>query len=225
VIFLYHIIRNYEIIALNRIGTHPVENLFALVRVTAHHNDSWDNFLGSISRAMVMDEVIAAHGLKSPVRRDLSIAGVRVGTPNEGENRLRVADLGHHGVAYARQLATTWNTPPEDVDLQTVAVATTFITDLQLLANWKVRGRSPRIYDPGAVASQTALSRIIGFAGDREEFVWTKRRRMLAIQLHDQPDNNDDYIASQLGCTIEQVIEFFRDETVSRNVGIAEVLT
>jgi hypothetical protein len=170
---------------------------------------------------MIMEEILAAQGLKSPARRDPSIAGVKVLALGEGENRLHLDGLRDHGVVYARQLARTWHLAFGDVDPGMMAVTAPFLEDLQRLLDWKKQGPSVPIYEPGPIASQTALSQITGFADNRDEFVWTKRRRRHAIQLHDNHRTSDDYIASQLGCTIDDVVEFFRGRKPGMDVAMA----
>jgi hypothetical protein len=68
IIFSHHVIRIDEAVALNRMGIHPIENLSGVVRLVSHHDHSWDNFIGSIRKAMMMDEIVAAQGLKSSVQ-------------------------------------------------------------------------------------------------------------------------------------------------------------
>jgi hypothetical protein len=49
-LFLYFITSKRKPIAYNRIGTHPVENLFGLVRVSSHFDHTWPKFLMAIAR-------------------------------------------------------------------------------------------------------------------------------------------------------------------------------
>jgi hypothetical protein len=76
VIFLYHVIRDYDNVELNRIGTHPVENFFGLIRVSCHENHSWDRFLSAAAKGVLSGEILVAQGLKAHIRRDYSIAGM-----------------------------------------------------------------------------------------------------------------------------------------------------
>jgi hypothetical protein len=49
-IFLHQVVSTFSEIALNRIGTHLVENIFGLMRVAVNRNHSWDLCKGAITK-------------------------------------------------------------------------------------------------------------------------------------------------------------------------------
>jgi hypothetical protein len=64
-----------EPLALNCIGTHPVENMFGLVRIRCKSKHGYTAFLRAFSKNMMMVTILKATVLSSSVRRDYSITG------------------------------------------------------------------------------------------------------------------------------------------------------
>jgi hypothetical protein len=77
-IFLHQVVSTLSEIALNRFRSHPVENIFSLMGVAANGNHSWDRCKGAVTKASLMNKIMFVHQIKSCVRRDFSIAGVKV---------------------------------------------------------------------------------------------------------------------------------------------------
>jgi hypothetical protein len=78
-LFLYNILRNTTgSIAFNRLRTHPVENMFGLVRMKCKSKHKYTSFLRAFSQSMLMTTILQATRLSSPVRRDYTIAGCRI---------------------------------------------------------------------------------------------------------------------------------------------------
>jgi hypothetical protein len=75
---MHQVIPSFPEIAFNQIGTHPVENIFGLLRVAANENHNWERCKRATTKASLMDEILFAHKLKSHVRRDFTIAGIKV---------------------------------------------------------------------------------------------------------------------------------------------------
>jgi hypothetical protein len=78
-LFLYKLLTTLEgSLALNRMGTHLVENMFGLVRIKCKSRHSYTAFLRAFSNGMMMATILKATGLSSPVRRDYSIVGSKI---------------------------------------------------------------------------------------------------------------------------------------------------
>jgi hypothetical protein len=105
IIFLSHTVRDYSELSLNRIGTHPVENLFGLVLVAYHIDHSWDRFLAAVAKGRLMDEIPSLNDIKPPHCRDFSVAGVKTSDPNDQIEHLVIPELRDRGVSYADYLA------------------------------------------------------------------------------------------------------------------------
>jgi hypothetical protein len=62
--FLLHLTAETKPTAYNRTRTHPIENLFGLVRVNSHFNHTRPMILTSIARAIIMDIILIANNIK-----------------------------------------------------------------------------------------------------------------------------------------------------------------
>lgn len=65
-------------IALDRLGTYPVENLFGYVRVATRADFRYTMFISAISRGMMLRMLIRKYGFKSPIKRFQNSAGVKL---------------------------------------------------------------------------------------------------------------------------------------------------
>jgi hypothetical protein len=212
--FLYWIIRDYEDAALNRIGTHSVEHFFALIRLAAHSDHSWERFLSAAAKGILVGEILAVHNLKDHMRRDFSVGGVKVFNQGENDDKLELEHLLQNGLNI---FAPTRPVSKVQGDLE----MKNWIHDLALLRDWKNDKHSAPLYEPGCVASQSALSRIIGFQSDSEKrvFRWTEPRRALALMWHNNSSKNLEEIARDIGhnCTasdVERLIQGMESRTV-----------
>jgi hypothetical protein len=78
-LFLYKLLTTREgPLVLNRIGTHPVENMFGLAKIKCKSKHSFTAFLRVFSNNMMTATILKAAGLSSPVRRDYSIVGSKL---------------------------------------------------------------------------------------------------------------------------------------------------
>jgi hypothetical protein len=177
IIFLSHTVRDYSELNLNRIETHPVENLFGLVRVACHSDHSWDRFLAAIDQGRLMDEIPSLNDIKPPHCRDFSVAGVKTSDPNDQIEHLVIPELRDRGVSYADYLARAM-TQSATRKAETVEsnVFDHWAEILHILIHWKNGRPWATLYSPAPIASDTALSRIINFTTVTPVFRWTKRR-------------------------------------------------
>jgi hypothetical protein len=97
---VHQVTPSFPEIAVNRIGTHPVENIFGPMRVAANGNHSWDRCKKAITKASLMDEILFAHKLKSHVRRDFTIAGIKL-WQDGGREILQMSGFEDRGMTYA----------------------------------------------------------------------------------------------------------------------------
>jgi hypothetical protein len=93
IIFLHQVVSTFSKIALNRIGIYLVENIFGFMRVTANGNHSWDRCKGAVTKASLMNEIMFVHQLKFDVRRDFSLAVVKV-FQNDDRANLQIPGFG-----------------------------------------------------------------------------------------------------------------------------------
>jgi regulator of replication initiation timing len=202
VILLYFLIKNCENIALNRIGTHPVENYFGLIRVESHFDHTWDRFMSVAAKASLTNDLLKANGIKGPVRRDFSVAGVKAFCQSVDDQKLQIDKLLEHGMNFVDEF--------DGVEHEETA-KNLWLHDLKVLHHWHEDGHSMQLYYPGPSANSAILSRIIPFhlEAEKPEFRWTSKRRQTAIRLHDSPFMTDEQIANKLGCTPDVLREFF----------------
>jgi hypothetical protein len=203
ILFLHEALSSFPDIALNRIGTHPVENLFGLMQVASNANHNWDRCRGAIVKAALIKAILFAHDIKSPVRRNFSLAGVQCGSRSD-EDLLHIHGFGDRGIACAGRMHTfvlhpeSTTQPPELLQ---------WLDDLRLLGEWKNAGHGVQLCTPGRIANETEVSRIIGYScvESQGEFKGTKRRIRKAMELHDNPSCSFESIAWRLGCDPDEV--------------------
>jgi hypothetical protein len=207
ILFLYHVTAKRNPIAYNRIGTHPVENIFGLVRVRSHFDHTWPKFLMSIARAIIMDYILTKNNMKSHVRREFGIAGVKV--LHAGEP-MRFISFAHGTPQYFIEclMKLICHGSAEKKVLQFM---TDWMEGAQRLANWKNDGHGMKLYHSGSVASQSIISRHIAFGKKKKKFVWTPQRMKLARRLHIR--NSDRAIARRLGCPEEDLPRLWLQST------------
>jgi hypothetical protein len=63
IVFVSRVIREYDDVTLNRLGTHPVENLFGMIRLACHENHPWDRFRSEVAKGGRTGDLLEAHGL------------------------------------------------------------------------------------------------------------------------------------------------------------------
>jgi hypothetical protein len=211
VIFLYPAIRDIDDVALNRIGTHPVENYFGMIRLSSIYDHSWDRFVSAAAKGILSDEIRAATGLKSHSRRDFSVGGVKACCQTDDTRKLSIYGLLEHGMNFFDLLD---GNSLEDRSL----VIRLWTEDLIVLSEWKRTGHAMRPYNPGPVASDTALSRIIRFDREPIPFKWTKRKLSKAVTSLDNAEMGYEDIANIIGCTSEDAQDSL-DRQIQKNDG------
>jgi hypothetical protein len=119
-----------------------------------------------------MNEILFAHNLKSHVRRDFTITGVKI-LDSVNQGLLFIHGFGDRGIACTeRMLAfvidSASTTQPDAL--------TRWIDDLAALSQWKSTGHGPKLYSSGKIANETEIARIIGYgsASSPGSFRWTK---------------------------------------------------
>jgi hypothetical protein len=207
VLFTYSVIKNYDDVGLDRIGTHLVENFFGMMRIACHYNDTWDRCISYAAKASMANEILSANGIKNATRRDFTIAGVKVFRQQDIE-KLDIPDLFTHGMVYLdfREGKFTDSDP--------VAF---LLADLILLFDWQ-ENHSAKLYNPGPVANESALSRILAFSTKsndlelRTSFKWTPSKKKKACLLNEDDRHNYSTISEEIGggCTRDDVEEFFK---------------
>jgi hypothetical protein len=81
VLILLFALQNYDRLALDRLGTHPLENFFGSVRLGVHEINTADQMIRKIAQTDVVREADWALGLEESIRSRVNLAGVRVGDP------------------------------------------------------------------------------------------------------------------------------------------------
>jgi hypothetical protein len=211
IIFLFHLTAKEQPIAYNRIGTHPIENLFGLVRVNSHFNHTWPMFLTSIARAIIMDRILIANNMKHHMRREFGIAGVKIMGSSE-DPTLSVVFPDDAVLAFTRimksKLGGGMLTPDEE------AVYSYWVDIMHNLAQWKKDGNSIKVYYSGLAANQAILSRQIAFGREDsrhkpKRFIWTPKKRRMAFAFH--INKSDEEISILMHCTIKDLEKLWRD--------------
>jgi hypothetical protein len=78
-------IENYEIIALDRESTHPLENFFGFVRMDGHDVNTAEQMTKTIAHTDLVKEAMEKLELKDTVPGRVNLAGVRLGTDPPGK--------------------------------------------------------------------------------------------------------------------------------------------
>lgn len=193
IVFVYQTIRGLDDVALNRLGTHPVENFFGLVRVTCHYTHTWDRILSAVAKASISADVLAAHGLREHIRRDFSLAGAKANYQSDDKGKRDVEGLLCHGMDFVDLfLGHNLNNVKPVLDL--------WLQDLTVLAEWNNWKNRIRIVCPGPVANQSIINRLFGFGRGSKRFKWTKRKRQVALALGENPELSYADISRRIGC-------------------------
>jgi hypothetical protein len=176
--------------------------------------------------------VLRKYEIKSHVRREFSIGGVKI-YDNEPEiNLLSITFPGDGPGALIRFLTDLiWRTSqvireyynkcpgmplPEEIRKRVLTEddASTLDNWLELfgtLTSWKNDGHIAKTYRPGLVAGQAILARLITYTGKSKKktirqpkpFAWNPKMKRLALRLRYTWSDVD--IALHIGCPVEQV--------------------
>lgn len=65
-------------LALDRMGTHPIECAFGLIRILSHYKHDWETALTSLARQLIVTEFSNAIGLGVKIKGRVNIAGVKL---------------------------------------------------------------------------------------------------------------------------------------------------
>jgi hypothetical protein len=143
------------------------------------------------------------HQLKSHVRRDFSIARVKVFQNYDREN-LQIPGFGDLGIACLERISDFFDNPQL---FQPPECFAHWMHDLENLIEWKNSCHGMKLYSPGSVTKEAQVSRIISYSSDRGQgqFRWAKRREQRALQWHNDPRFSIELITSKLGCEPEDV--------------------
>jgi hypothetical protein len=213
-LFLYKILRNTTgHIALNRLGTHPVENMFGLVRMKCKSKHSSMSFLRAFSQSMVMTTILQATGLSSPVRRNYTIAGCRILlTPDPTGFYLNPSDFILCFTAMQSQQINQWVSQRDERSLEEripefSPVSSSFLhfAEVLILSHRETR---PRFSMPGPIANQTILSRLFAsgasFTSDAGYILSpSKKRKARALLTGGNTREDLARVAQILACPIE----------------------
>jgi hypothetical protein len=203
IIFLHQVVSTFSEISLNTIGTRPAENICGLLRVAANGNHSQDRCKGTVTKASLVNEIMFVCRLKSHVRRDFSIAGVKVFRNDDREN-FQIPGFGDRGFACPEKISDFFDNPQL---CQPPECFADWMHDPENLTEWKNLCHGMKSYSPSPVTNETQVSRIISYSSDRDQgqFRWTKSRKQKALQWHDDPRFSIELITSKLGREPEDV--------------------
>jgi hypothetical protein len=225
-LFLYKLLTALEgPLALNRVGTHPVENMFGLVRMKCKWKHTYTAFLRAFSHGMVMATILKATGLRSPVRRDYSIAGSKISL-RQGDDRtyidptrvlewLRVISGPQTLLARSTGDERTW----EEILRELSPTSSSFIHVIELLIQ-SVRRIRPVFSLPGPIANQMILSRLFAFSSKSANDAPllcspSRKRRVRALLGATQQPDELSRIAEIVGCEVSEVVEVMHQGTSS----------
>jgi hypothetical protein len=125
--------------------------------------------------------------------------------PGQDEVQLSIHDLLEHGVTFLNLI------DGHSVDGRSLVIRL-WTEDLMTLSEWKRSGHAKTLYDPGPVASDTALSWIIGFRTDPVAFKWTKRESAWAITCLENDEGQEEDIAKIIGRTTKEFRSFLEQQ-------------
>ncbi len=72
-------LKSFDFIRLGNISSHPLENLFGIIRLSSHYDHSWYNMINSLSKGFFIKTLIDKNNISIKRRERLSEAGVAVG--------------------------------------------------------------------------------------------------------------------------------------------------
>jgi hypothetical protein len=81
VLLLSAALRNYNRLAVDRLGTHPLENFFGSVRPGVHDVNTADQMIRRIAQTELVREADWHLGLEDSIRARVNLPGVRIGDP------------------------------------------------------------------------------------------------------------------------------------------------
>jgi hypothetical protein len=216
-LFLYKIRRNTAgSIVWNRLGTHPVENMFDLVRMKCKSKHKYTSFLRVFFQSMLMTTFLQATGLSSPVRRDYAIAGCRILlTPDPIGFYFNLSDFTLCFTAMQSQQINQWASKRHERSLEErirefSPVSSSFARLAEVLILSR-REKQPRFSMPGPIANQTILSCIFAsrasFTSDAG-YVLSPNKKWKARTLLTEGNTREDLarIAQILACPIEALV-------------------
>jgi hypothetical protein len=225
IVFVYNVLKVHDEIACNRMGTHPVENLFGLVRVASKSRHEWKIVLSVIAKAGIVDEILCLHGMKSHVRREMGIGGIKMGkeyhVPGIGEECEIVNWVGDENWWVLNPLQAVSKVSKADM----AKVWSFFGDQVGKIVEWKKEKHFVRLYQSGPVANQTVLSRILTFGENGQKFRWSKKKRLTAVRIRKTVSEalRDEGLAArdieeavvrticdEVGCRKEDVDRLFR---------------
>jgi hypothetical protein len=73
-LFLIHVTNAYESIAFDPIGSQPLENAFAMIRLQSKNRHERGKMLRVVAKGCIVDDTLVANGLRSHVTREPAIA-------------------------------------------------------------------------------------------------------------------------------------------------------
>jgi hypothetical protein len=228
ILFLYHITSRREPVAYNRLGTHSVENMFGLIWVTSHFQHTWPRFLGSSTRAVVVDDILKASKIKTHVRRVFSIGGVKILDNPRNLLSLYFPEGGPDALIQClwRMITSGFITIDASVVASDELALDTWKKIFSQFAKWKEEGKFMVTNLSGPLAGIMIMARLIKFCGKKKEkssqpkaFIWKPEAKRLARQL--RINHTDDEIAQEVGCSVEDVLRLRKEDEWKRNAEIA----
>lgn len=72
-------LKSFDFIRLGNISSHPLENLFGIIRLSSHYDHSWYNMINSLSKGFFIKTLIDKNNISIKRRERLNEAGVAVG--------------------------------------------------------------------------------------------------------------------------------------------------
>jgi hypothetical protein len=195
VLFLFHLTRARQPIAFNHIGTHPIENLFGIIRVLSHFTHTWPRFLSCTVRSLVLDDIFTVNFMKSHVRREFGIAGIKILVQSSETWMVCSSDFPY----WVQQFSEIMFTSKDEDDRD--AILADLVETLRPIMEWCKKKHTTPVYYTEKVANETILNRLFGYTEKGKKFVWTKSKEARALKWYNNPNHTPEFIMSELHCT------------------------
>ena len=151
------LLQRFENVALDRIGTHVLENFFGNVRMMCCNYDSYTHIISSCAKSVIINKITSHYNIKYKVTGRVNIGGVKVKN-DESENVIYncPVPIDAFGRAFL-ETAAHFRIPSLPFG-ESVMTISAFKSSIKQLTQ-QITQPSQRIYEPGPVAAMKIKAR------------------------------------------------------------------
>jgi hypothetical protein len=215
--FFYELLTTHNgALALNRIGTHPVENMFGLIRMKCKWKRHDTAFLRAVSHSMVMATILKVTEMSSPVKRDYSNAGSKIVLTTQDDRTYIGATsvlewLRHVVGLYIHEARQAGDEETLEQILRELSPTSSFFIRLIEVLIQSGQAVRPVFSLPNPIANQPRLSRISAFSSESAHAGLicspSKKRKARALLTAAKQPDELRRVAEIVGCKVDELAE------------------